>query len=379
MQNLQKQFKTKMITKERILIVDDNEENLSVLGNFLISKNYNVQFAETGEAALKTIERKVPDLILLDISMPGISGYEVCEILKKDDATAEIPIIFITAMSETKDVVKGFELGAVDYVTKPFNQAELLSRVKTHLELEHTKKALEQKNRELTQANATKDKFFRIIAHDLKSPFNSIFGVSELLEENINEYSRDEIQELISMISRTGQSTFKLLENLLEWSRSQTGQIKFKPEKVDTETIIQNAISQAESAAKMKNISVDYTNQTEEIFADENMIVTVLRNLINNSVKFTEEGGQIHIKTSNTNNEVLFEVSDTGIGMTQETISKLFKMGEKIGSLGTNNETGTGLGLILCKEFVEKHGGKIWAESEANKGSQFYFTLPLGK
>jgi len=365
-----------MEQKQKILVVDDNEENLSVLGNQLISKGYQVLFAESGEIALKAVERKQPDLILLDVSMPGMSGYEVCERLKAKSETAHIPVIFLTAHAETQDIVKGFSLGAIDYVTKPFNKQELLSRVQTHLELKHARKQLELQNNELKENLSTKNKFFSIIAHDLKNPFNSLLGLSKIMSESIEQKDWDQVKEIAGYINQTTQQSYKLLTNLLEWSRLQMGNIQFNPTKFSLKQLIDETVQLNEASYSEKRITVTTdVEETLELTADWQMLQAIVRNLLSNAIKFTKQGQAVYISATRNNNTVEISIKDKGIGIAEKDIEKLFKIESGFSRRGTNNEKGTGLGLLLCKEFVEKHNGKIWVESEVGKGSDFKFTI----
>ncbi len=231
---------------------------------------------------------------------------------------------------------------------------------------------------ELAELNATKDKFFSIIAHDLKNPFNSLVGFSELLYENALNYTPEKVQQFASAMRIASKQGYKLLENLLEWSRLQTGRIKPRPVKLKPSELIKEVILLEEQMSQSKNIDLQsIINCDDFIFADVEMIKTVLRNLISNAIKFTNTGGIVKIETKKHENSFLFEVSDTGVGIQPEHIDKLFGIDSKLSEPGTAGERGTGLGLILCKEFVEKHDGKIWVESELKKGSNFKFILPL--
>lgn len=237
---------------------------------------------------------------------------------------------------------------------------------------------IETKNEKLQELNATKDKFFNIIAHDLKNPFNVILGFSDLLRTGSNQYNQEQTMEIISMMHTSAENAYKLLENLLEWSRSQTGEIDFKPKNLVFKDLVVESENLCENFAKEKSISI--SNEIPDnliVYADPNMLSTILRNLITNAIKFTHKGGNITITSILQNAEITILVSDTGIGMNENTRSKLFKINEKISILGTEKEKGTGLGLILCKEFVEKHGGEIWVESELGKGSNFKFSIPI--
>jgi len=237
---------------------------------------------------------------------------------------------------------------------------------------------LSEKNASLKELNATKDKLFSVIGHDLRSPFNSILGYSELLIKNKHQYDEDKLEYFVKGINSTAESTLNLLDNLLFWARSQTGQIQYQPEAIGLEEVIARSVNFANPSASIKNISLNHIpNHEIEIVADRNMLRTILRNLISNAIKFTHTSGKIDVYCIYDQNEVKITVSDNGTGMNEETRKNLFQANATISSRGTENEKGTGLGLILCKEFVETHGGTIWVESEPGKGSDFHFTIPL--
>lgn len=230
----------------------------------------------------------------------------------------------------------------------------------------------------LIELNATKDKFFSIIAHDLKSPFNSIIGYGELLIEHIKEKNYDRIEDFANIVLKSSNRAMDLLKNLMEWAQSQTDKLLFNPENIEIKPFIENITQFYEEIAKQKLITIKkQIPDNDTIFADKAMISTLFRNLISNAIKFTKPDGEINISVEKKPNEYIFSVSDNGIGIPKESIDKLFRIDQSFSTNGTNNEKGTGLGLILCKEFVEKHGGKIWVESEEGKGSIFSFTLPI--
>jgi len=238
--------------------------------------------------------------------------------------------------------------------------------------------ALKESEAQLKELNTTKDKFFSIIAHDLKNPFNSLLGFSDLLVKNALKYPPEKVQQFAQTMNSAANQGYKLLENLLEWSRLQTGSIKPNPVKVKPSDLIYEVKLLCEQTAKSKNIELQSLNDCNDyILADKEMIKTVLRNLITNSLKFTKEQDIVKISTQRLDNHVVFIISDTGIGIEPEHIAKIFNIDCKLSKEGTAGEKGTGLGLILCKEFVEIHGGQIWVESEVGKGSDFKFTLPL--
>jgi len=236
---------------------------------------------------------------------------------------------------------------------------------------------LEQYLEELKEANATKDKFFSIIAHDLKNPFGALKNLTEILKDMYNEFSEEEKTEIISEMYKSAHKVYELLENLLTWSRSQRGKIEFQPEETNLKLIIYNSFELLKEAANKKNIKLtDATPDEFIINCDVNMITTVVRNLVSNAIKFTPEGGEIKIFTEENDQEVIVSVQDSGIGIAKEDIAKLFRIDVHHTTIGTSDEKGTGLGLILCKEFIDKHNGRIWVESEPGRGATFKFALP---
>jgi len=251
-------------------------------------------------------------------------------------------------------------------------------KIKSNQLLEKKNRQIEQSENELRLLNAAKNKFFSIIAHDLKNPFHTVMGYSYLLSKDYDRFSEDERRKFAADIHQSANSIFRLLQNLLEWSRSQTGRLKYSPYDIEFKRILENSISVLLSHAEQKNISIKYDYLDDlRIFADPLMIETVLRNLINNAIKFTPENGLIEIKAIQAEDQISICVNDSGIGISKEDVSNLFQIDSKVKRRGTNDEDGSGLGLILCKEFVDKNNGKIWAESIPGKGSSFIFTIPV--
>ena len=235
-----------------------------------------------------------------------------------------------------------------------------------------------QRNAELIKLNNDKNRFISILGHDLRSPFTALLGLSELLKENITEFHIDEIKNMAGDINKTAQSTFNLLEDLLMWARTQQGKIPFKPQNLSFDSICQDAFEVLKPSADAKNITINYSAADHlNVFADIDMLKTVLRNLVSNAIKFTNSVGAIKITAEQIQSDIIITVSDNGVGISPDNITKLFDVGQVLTTKGTEDENGTGLGLLLCKEFVEKHGGKIWVESEVGRGSDFKFTLPI--
>jgi signal transduction histidine kinase len=358
--------------KPLILIAEDIPRNMEIVCSILKKSGYRFAMAGDGKQAVEMAPLVKPDLILMDVMMPEMNGFEACELLKKDPALKDIPIIFLTAKADTMDIVKGFEIGAVDYVTKPFKGTELLSRVRTHLELKLSREKLKE-------LNATKDKFFSIIAHDLKDPLSYLLLAADTM---VNDYdSLDEVKrkDYLRRFHKNSQQLSSLLENLLTWSRSQRGLMVRKPEKIDIASLVATSMRLLRENAGKKEIRLTSKVEPETYaFADKNMIRTVLRNLISNAIKFSYPGGEVIVSASPAQpfEPVKISVTDQGVGISEENQAGLFHLDRIKSSLGTHKEKGTGLGLILSKEFVEKNNGTISVSSQLGKGTGFVFTLP---
>jgi signal transduction histidine kinase len=245
------------------------------------------------------------------------------------------------------------------------------------VELIVTEQSLQENATEYLQLNNDKDRFISILGHDLRSPFNGLLGLSGLLKQNIRKLDIDEIEIFVNYINSSAQNTYNLLDNILIWGRSVADRIPFAPQKLSLTDIFNDVIEILNVNAFAKNITINYSAADEiTIFADINMLKTVMRNLVSNAIKFSNKNGAICISTEQTRSTITISVSDNGIGIDPEVIKKLFDISQIHTTPGTADEEGTGLGLLICKGFVEKHGGKIWVESIPGKGSRFYFTLP---
>lgn len=550
---------SKIVPQEfTILIVDDNVINLRLLMDYLVDYGFNVLVASSGELAIKRAKYTKPDIILLDVMMPGIDGFETCERLKTNKITQDIPVIFMTALSDTKDKVKGFSVGAVDYVTKPLREEEVIARVSTHLNLRNLNRSLqsqnkilvkqalqlkisnqvgrkitsilnadellnkvtrliqtnfqyyfvgtwltndpenmlvlqanavsgqpesldthtiplnnsegiiahvfrtkqlylanntvddayylpeaklpntqselclplesqsrfigvldiqnnqansfpeddvivlqtladqiataihnaqlyqltEKRNEELTQLNKDKDKFFSILAHDLKGPFLPLVGSSELLVEMADRLKPEQISNLAEGIHRSVNKVLTLLEDLLQWARVQTGHMECLPTQFNLTELVNDNIGLLATNAADKAIQLRNTvEQVWEVYADKRMLNTVVRNLLSNAIKFTPHNGVITFSARSLSEEsiefVELAVTDTGVGIRPEDLQKLFRIDSHHTTLGTDKETGTGLGLVMCQEMIHRNGGRIWGESEFGAGTVFKFTVPL--
>lgn len=561
-----------------ILIVEDSPSQAALLQYILEKGDYRSIIAQDGEAALALISENKPSLVVSDIVMPKMDGYDLCKEIKSNDATKDIPVILITSLSDAKEVIHGLSSGANSFITKPFNELSFLTNVKKILSeengqvqntspfsveiqfegkkrfinsdqqsvinlllniydgavqqnaelvktrdelrllnerleslveertqdllaetkisqqiaeqlkeselifnqfMEHSpvyvffkdaetrslklsknyeqmlglpikdllgktmadrfpsdyakkitaddlkilrdgkpsmheeklngryyntirfpiyvenvptylagftiditdhklaEEEIKRKNVQLQIVNAEKDKFYSIIAHDLKSPFNSILGYLDILAKKIRTYDIEKSETMLGIINASAHNTFSLLEDLLMWAQSQSGKISFEPKELKFSDISMEVVENLKQTADKKNITINSSYGRGIVaFADADMLKIVLRNLISNAIKFTHKGGRIDIGATQKDSSLTISVTDNGVGIAPEILANLFSFSQTNTTKGTDNEKGTGLGLSLCKEFVEKHGGKIWAESEVNRGSSFYFTLP---
>jgi signal transduction histidine kinase len=354
-----------------ILIVDDVHANLKVLGDILKGEGYKVRPTLNGMQALQAAEREKPDLILLDIMMPEMNGYEVCRRLKEIPDMRDIPVIFISALNGTDDIVKAFSVGGIDYITKPFKSEEVRTRVSTHLKVSW-------QQRELKRLNDEKDKFISIIAHDLRGPMGGIMGLSQIMADEKRSYSDSAKKEMSATLHKTAVNVYNLLEQLLNWSKIATGHIDFNPQKLVLKENVDKILLIFSESSKEKSISLT-TNISEDIRvnADHDMIETILRNLISNAIKFTNPGGSVSVSSQpDDNNMVMITVKDSGIGMNSSMTENIFRIDVNTKRPGTNGELSTGMGLLLCQGFIEKHGGKLRISSKEGIGSEFSFSIP---
>ena len=369
--------------KPDILIVDDVENNIFTLKT-LIYEHFtaNILEATSGEEVLRIISERNIDLILMDVMMPGMDGFETARLIRHRPKTSKIPIIFISAYDPTQQLYdKGIASGGFDYLTKPIDDHQLIYRLKMYLRfIRHENEMnlhLRELNQQLLTANATKDKFFSIIAHDLKNPFHTISGMSSLLLESYNRFTAEEHKEFLRSIKKTSENTYRLLQNLLEWSQTQTGRIRFDPQKFEISSLLIEVLEIVSATASSKNIRIETAILPDLfVFADKNMVTTVLRNLLQNAVKFTNEGGLISLSGNSAGKKVEISVADDGVGICPEIVEKLFHIDANVSTSGTAGEQGTGLGLILSKELVEKNSGEIRVESTEGHGSKFTVIFP---
>ena len=362
----------------KLLVVDDVQTNVLLLKALLSKEGYGILVANNGQEALEVIRNENPDLILLDVMMPGMDGFEVAERLKSEEYRCEIPIIFLTALDDTQSIVNGFKLGASDFVSKPFRKEELMVRIKHQLSLVAARRIIEEKNEELRKTIAGRDKMYSVIAHDLRSPMASMKMLLNTIMMNVEKDKIDpDIFDMLEMSNKTSEEVFSLLDNLLKWTKSQLGKLTVIPQKLDVSGLADGVVEVMNSVAEVKHIKLIRTDH-ESFFVnvDIEMIKSVLRNLISNALKFSNPDSVIKVGIKAEDGKVIVSVTDSGKGIKKEDQHKLLNDNTHFTTYGTNSEEGSGLGLLLCRDFARKNGGELWFESEENVGSVFSFSLP---
>lgn len=362
-----------------ILIVDDVDANVLLLKLLISKAGYKTMTAFNGRDALDAVEKQKPDLILLDIMMPIMDGHEVAKKLKEKPEYADIPIIFLSALNSTEDIIQGFRFGAADYVSKPFNKDELLTRINHQISLIEAKRIITRQTEELRRTILGRDKLYSVIAHDLRAPIASIRMVMEVLISEVKRESvGDDMFELLNMANRLTDDSFSLLDNLLKWTKSQTGRLNTVfQDNVDLMNMITGVVEVQRGVASLKNVRLNLlgsTNRTARI--DIDMAKTSLRNLISNAIKFSYENSEIDVGIEEQEERILIYVRDHGTGISEDNQEKLFKPDSHFTSFGTDNEEGSGLGLLLCNEFVIRNGGTLKFTSKEGSGSTFTFDIP---
>ena len=364
----------------KILIVDGVVSNVLLLKILLTNEKFQVCTASNGNMCIEMAKSEHPDLILLDVMMPDLNGFDTAVILKKDPETQEIPIIFLTALNNPSDLVKGFQVGANDFLTKPFNKEELVMRVMHQIQLVAAKRIIIRQNEELKRTISNRDKMYSVIAHDLRSPMASIRMVLNLA---VNVVSKDivgeEIFGLLDKANRESEETHDLLDNLLKWTKSQTGRLSVVYQELDLDDIVPGVVDIFRMIAEMKKIELKYIPADEKLIvhADNDMIKTIIRNFLSNAVKFTPEGKSVEVFYKREGDFARISVRDHGVGIEPDRVEAIFHTGET--TYGTGGEEGSGLGLQLCQDFARKNGGDARVESTLGEGSTFSFTIPLTK
>lgn len=399
----------------RIMIIDDLKENLGLLDKTLSKQGYDIRVFNNPVIALKAIANSRPDLILLDINMPQMNGFDVCIEIKKDNKAKTIPIIFLTAQDDKESKIKAFNYGGVDYITKPFIMEELCARVETHLKISSLQRELQEMNEileekvklrteelenelqirretekklqiakeEAENANRSKTMFLANVSHELRTPLNGIVGITEIMKSsNISE----ELKEFLEYQTEAEETMIKLVEDLLNIEKIETDKVELELSKMNLKESIKREILRVESRAEKKEIAV-YENIEEDIpeilIGDEEKVCEVVSQLLNNALKFTENGSiriEVKKRAENKNSITIeFSIQDTGIGIGEDEKIRLFQIFSQGDGGYTKNYQGMGLGLMISRKIVEAMGGELDYSSEKGKGSRFYFILTFDK
>jgi two-component system sensor histidine kinase/response regulator len=370
----------------KILIVEDNQESLDLLVYFLKPQGYEIITAHDGLEALQKTKQDHPDLILLDILLPGMDGFRVCESLKKDNNTMFIPIIMITALKELKDKIKSLEAGADDFITKPFENVDLLARVKSllrlkdyHTELEKKNNELEEKNQSLMRMDQFKEKLINLIIHDMKNPLFVIQGNVQMMSLGLEKASLEYLKKYTQRIERSSQHLLKMIVNLLDISRMQEGAIALKIEPGDFNNLVNEIVSRIKEYPEneKKEFVTDLAKDIELLAFDSSVMERILESIINFSANNTDETGKIIIKTKKAaENRILFTILDDGVRIPEKFHEKIFQRFSQIEIKDDGYRISRGLALIYCKMAIEAHKGRMWLDTNNTKGNLFCIELP---
>ncbi len=357
-----------------VLIIDDMPDNLRVLSAILTKQGYKVRKALSGQSAIASIQASLPSIILLDVRMPEMDGYAVCQILKDNPRTSHIPVIFISALSDVMDKVKAFDAGGVDYITKPFQEAEVIARVETQMRLQKLQHQLIQCNEELLHSNRELEQFAYAVSHDLQQPLQTMMGFAKLLMMKHETHLDKTSVEYLAGILESGRRSQQLIQGLLSYA--QLGHQERELNTTDCTVILDIVLENLETSIAEKNASITYEN-LPVVQANQVQLVQVFQNLIGNAIKFVTEGRSPQVLVTATQRETdwLFAIHDNGIGIEASHLKSIFEIFQRLHT--AENYPGTGLGLAICRKIVELHRGRIWAESQPGVGSVFYFTLPV--
>ncbi|MDC1067814.1 hybrid sensor histidine kinase/response regulator [Candidatus Kapabacteria bacterium] len=359
----------------KILIVDDINDNIKLLGRLIRNYKSKISVATNGKQAVEIASEIIPDLILMDVNMPEMNGFEAAEIITQNETTKHIPIIFLTALSDINDVIEGFNKGGLDYVTKPFNSTVLISRVKTHLSLKFQKDELKKLNDEIKKSDNQKTQFLSIVSHDLRSPMSGLVGLAKMINKDFDEFEKEELKELTVSMQEALENQYQFMENMLKWGNLQFDKVPVSMTDINLNFLIDQIFEVLKLNSNDKKVELNKQFEVETVFGDYNLIYSIFHNLIVNAIKYTKENGQVLVTAKEEDNFYKLSVKDNGIGMPKKVADSLFQVNKVQSRPGTNNEQGTGLGLIVSYESVLKHNGKIWAETEENVGTEFIFTL----
>ncbi|MGD1908533.1 MAG: response regulator [Leptolyngbyaceae cyanobacterium] len=360
------------LSRGEILIVDDTPDNLRLLSAILRNQGFEVRKALNGKRAIASIQAVPPDLVLLDIRMPEMNGYEVCEYLKADAATEDIPVIFISALDDTLDKINAFAVGGVDYITKPFQEAEVLARIENQLRLRQLQQQLLQQNGELTRSNRELEQFAYVVSHDLQQPLQSITGFAKIMAMQSQETLDETNLGYLKSILDAGGRMQRLIQDLLLYAR--VGQEAKAHEATDCDAIWQQATENLRGAIDQAQVQL-VPQPLPTVLGNGVQLMQLFQNILSNAIRFARPDviPKIAISAQPYGQGYLFAIQDNGVGIPPDQHERIFEIFQR--GKAAKETPGTGIGLATCKKIVEGHGGAIWVDSELEKGTTFYFTL----
>lgn len=379
-----------MPDKSLILIIDDVPQNLMVLRASLERQGYRVEEAASGRVALQMLESITPDLILLDVMMPDWGGFDVCKKLKEMPHTAAIPVVFLTARTEQADILQGFLVGGVDYITKPFHVQELLARVHTHISLKKAQDMLvkhatqlEKQAEDLRQLNREKDEFLAIVAHDLRSPLNAISGAAQILQEQVQDLNKPDLDSYTAMIERNADRMLAIISHLLDIHRLENGKIHPHLSWFLLQDLLEQIRSdyQTRTAEKSQHLLLEVDPELPTIQTDPLLLREILDNLVSNALKFSANHTQVTLRAhfgenANGDKQIRIEIEDQGPGFTKEDSQQMFKKFSRLSARPTGGEASIGLGLSIAHQLSQLLHGQLTYQS-LEQGSRFCLSLPL--
>jgi two-component system sensor histidine kinase/response regulator len=364
-----------------ILVVDDSHEANRVLCVLLGHEGFQVKSAYAGEEAVEMILDDPPDLVLLDVMMPEIDGLEVLRRIRQNPETTELPVIMVTALGDTQDVIRGLELGANDYLTKPPQFEILAARVRTQLKLKRLQDQRRQDILRLRELDTLKDKFLQIAAHDLRNPLNNIVMSAELLDEHKEEFATidPEFKRILKMVRMAIRMMQSIINDFLDLQAMQSGQLELQRKRTSLNDVIEQVLLQFGSYAEQKEVDVqsDLAHDLPDCFADPDRLMQIASNLIGNAIKYSFPGGSVVVTSRPRDGSLRVEVQDNGPGIPEDEMPLLFTPFSRLSNKPTGGEKSSGVGLSIARHLVELHEGTIGAESEAGVGSTFWFEIPV--
>ncbi len=360
----------------KVLMVDDTPANLALLSGMLGRKGYQVTAAGSGPLALQSARDDPPDLILLDINMPGMNGYEVCTLLKSDEVLQDIPVIFLSALHDTIDKVRAFGVGGVDYIAKPFQFAEVEARVATHLELRRQKRQLQEANDKLRELEDLRDSLVHMIIHDLRSPLTGIYMSLGLIQDDRDNRLTETSAYYVQAGMNSTQKMVVMVSDVLDTSKMEAGRMKLHLAPCDLRIVVDDVIAASLSLAAQREIHFDRPQSPALVRADKDIMRRVIQNLLANALTFTKSDGLVRVVLATAHDGVRVSVQDNGPGIAPEYRNKIFEKFAQVEVRANRQRYSTGLGLTFCKLAVEAHGGRIGVDSEEGTGSTFWFVLP---